>query len=291
MQRLGHIDDARLYFGRDLAAPELVAIADGEAAVFSSHAPGWAGSNEDAAALIPLGGDAAFFAVADGVGGAPAGEQASRVAIEAVWSRLSEARSAESPTPGLMLEAIEAAQQAVRALGLGAATTLAALEVRGARVRPYHVGDSRVLVIGQRGRIKLQTVCHSPVGFAVEAGVLNERAAMHHVDRHLVSNVLGAADTRIEVGSQLVLSRFDTALLGSDGLFDNLFVHEIAEALCSGALRSGVEALVAMALRRMQGAAGRGPSKPDDLTVVAFRRAAPRAPGPNETRRKARSSP
>lgn len=290
MQRLGHIDEARLYFGRDLAEPELVAIADGEAAVFSSRAPDLPGANEDAAALIPLGADAALFVVADGVGGAPAGEQASRVAIEAVWSRLSEARAVEAATPGLILEAIEAAQQAVRAIGLGAATTLAALEVRGAQVRPYHVGDSRVLVVGQRGRIKLQTVCHSPVGFAVEAGVLDERDAMHHADRHLVSNVLGSSDARIEVGSPLALARFDTALLGSDGLFDNLYVHEVVEALRSGAIGAGVAALAAAARTRMRAGAARGPSKPDDLTVVAFRRAA-RARQTNETRRKARSSP
>ncbi len=276
MLQLAHVDDAKLYFGRDLAAPELAEIASGTAAVFSSRAPGSARANEDSAALIPLGPESALLVVADGVGGAPAGEQAARVAIEAVWSHLAEASGLALPSPGMILESIEAAQHSVRGLGVGAATTLAALEVRGSRVRPYHVGDSRVLVIGQRGRVKLQTVSHSPVGFAVEAGVLDERDAMHHADLHLVSNVLGAEDTRIEVGSSLRLARFDTALLGSDGLFDNLFVHEVVELLRRGALAQAMQGLVSAAQQRMAAAGGPEPCKPDDLTLVAFRPGPPR---------------
>lgn len=67
------------------------------------------------------------------------------------------------------------------------------------------------------------------------------------------------------------LSRFDTALLGSDGLFDNLFVHEVVETLCAGALRGSVARLVAAAGARMQAGEAGVPCKPDDLTLVAFR--------------------
>ncbi|MGI9590762.1 MAG: PP2C family protein-serine/threonine phosphatase, partial [Myxococcota bacterium] len=79
-----------------------------------------------------------------------------------------------------------------------------------------------ILLIGQRGRVKLQTVDHSPVGFAVEAGLLDADAALHHEDRHIISNFVGGADLRIEMGSGLHLAERDTLCLASDGLADNL---------------------------------------------------------------------
>ena len=80
------------------------------------------------------------------------------------------------------------------------------MEISNGSVRPYHVGDSVILLVGQRGKIKLQTVSHSPVGYAVEAGVLDEVEAMHHQDRHVVSNFIGSPEMRIEVGAPLRLA-------------------------------------------------------------------------------------
>ncbi len=128
-----------------------------------------------------------------------------------------------------------------------------------------------ILVMGQRGKIKLQTVSHSPVGFAVEAGVIDEAEAMHHEDRHLVSNVLGASDMRIEVGSTLTLSPRDTLLLSSDGLFDNLHRDEIVERMRKGPLLEAARRLGQDSVRRMTRPVGENPSKPDDLTFVVLR--------------------
>jgi len=133
------------------------------------------------------------------------------------------------------------------------------------------VGDSMILVVGQRGKIKLQTVSHSPVGYAVESGLLDEAEAMHHEDRHLVSNMLGMTDMRIEVGSAIELAARDTLLLASDGLFDNLHVHEIVERIRKGPLAQVMQDLAAQCRGRMQAATDGQPSKPDDLTFVAFR--------------------
>jgi serine/threonine protein phosphatase PrpC len=270
--RLLRPEDARLYFEQDAEEPEASEIAGGEAAVFSARCPGKATPNEDAAALIPIDGERAVLAVADGVGGAPGGEQASRVALEALWTVLSRAPREESALRSSILEGIDAANQAVAALGLGAATTLAAVELLGDLARPYHVGDSMVMVTGQRGRIKLQTVSHSPVGFAVEAGVLGEREAMRHEDRHLVSNVIGARDMRIEVGSGVELAAFDTLLLASDGLLDNLETREIADRVRTGPLGLAARRLAEDARSRIARAREGRPGKPDDVTFVVYRR-------------------
>jgi serine/threonine protein phosphatase PrpC len=85
-------------------------------------------------------------------------------------------------------------------------------------------------------------------------------------------NVVGSAEMRVEVGPALQLAVYDTVLLASDGLFDNLYTDEIVDTIRSGPLAAAADRLVARVQARMQrqGAAHQ-PCKPDDLTVVLFR--------------------
>ena len=129
-----------------------------------------------------------------------------------------------------ILNGIEAANEAVMALGNGSATTLTVVTIEGLIVRSYQIGDSEALVVGQRGAIKLQTTAHSPTGFAVEAGFLDQREALHHEERHLVSNFLGSPDMRIDVGAGVELQSRDTVMIASDGLMDNVHLDEIMGA-------------------------------------------------------------
>ena len=146
------------------------------------------------------------------------------------------------------------------------------MEISGHTARPYHVGDSVILVIGQRGKLKLQTVAHSPVGFAVEAGLLDEEEALHHHERHLILNAIGSAEMRIELGAPISLARRDTVLLASDGLTDNLSLDEIVELARKGPLDRAVVRLAALAHERMTAARSGHPSKPDDLSILLYRR-------------------
>jgi serine/threonine protein phosphatase PrpC len=171
-----------------------------------------------------------------------------------------------------VLDGIEAANRAVQALGTGAATTLAAVEFREGTIRPYHIGDSTILLVGNRGKVKLQTRSHAPVAYGVEAGLIHEDDAIHHEDLHLVSNVVGTDDTHIEIGSERKMSARDTLLVASDGLFDNLYLEEIVEIVRKGALRQAAHKLVEKAYQRMVSPKSEEPSKPDDLTFVLFRR-------------------
>jgi serine/threonine protein phosphatase PrpC len=175
-----------------------------------------------------------------------------------------------------ILDGFERANQAVTQLGNGAATTMTVVAVEGTEVRPFHAGDSPVLVVGQRGRIKLQSVSHSPVGYAVAAGYLDENEALHHDDRHLILNAVGSATMRVEVGAALDLAPRDTLLLGSDGLFDNLYPEEIVQLVRMGPLGPTSRALTERCLERMQAPRDGTPSKADDLTFVLYRRHPPR---------------
>ncbi|MCZ6822985.1 MAG: protein phosphatase 2C domain-containing protein [Deltaproteobacteria bacterium] len=266
------LDAQRFLQGADMSEVELAPFVGGELAWFSASCPESDSANQDAAALLPIGPAAAVLAVADGAGGGRSGALAAGLAVRALGEALEEGQREGFLPRTAILNGFERANAAVCALGVGAATTLAVAEIREARMRPYHVGDSLILLVGQRGKVKLETVSHSPVGFAVEAGVLDERDALHHQDRHLVSNILGAQDMRIEMGSERPFAPRDTLLIASDGLSDNLHVREIAEHLRCGSLRDAAEALAATARRRMYAPRSDEPSKVDDLTLLVFRR-------------------
>lgn len=266
------LDTPQLYVEQIMDEPEVYRLNGGSVAVFSARSPDKEDPNEDAAALLPLSDDAAILVVADGAGGMANGAQASRLAVHAVTQ---EARAADmniTAVRDVILNGIENASESINNLGIGAGTTIAAVEIQGATVRPYHVGDSMVLGVGQRGKLKMQTVSHSPVGYAVEAGFLDADEAMHHEERHLVSNMVGSPDMRIEIGAAVSLAQRDTLLLATDGLFDNLHVEEITEYIRIGTLKQAADRLVTACRERMRTVDSGLPSKPDDLTFILYRR-------------------
>jgi serine/threonine protein phosphatase PrpC len=262
---------ARLFTDADMADVCRLDVAGGTAAVYSARCPDGDRANQDAAAVFALDPGRGVLAVADGLGGQPGGASASRLALEALRGSLDLQDSPVDLIRGGILDGIEAANRAVLELGIGAGTTLAAVEILVGTLRPYHVGDSEILVVGQRGRIKLQTIAHSPVGYAIEAGLLDAEEAMHHDERHIVSNLVGSTEMRIEVGSPLTMAPLDTLVVATDGLFDNLGVNEIAEMVRKGPVVEGAGRLVAACRERMNAPASGQPSKPDDLTLILWR--------------------
>ncbi len=259
----------RTFTRQDMEAPLVHPVAAGTVAIFSARSPAKSTDNEDGAALISVADDRAVLAVADGVGGQRSGAEAADLAL-AVLVKCVGAGDVEH-LRSAVLDGFEQANARIVEMGVGAATTLAAVEIDGASVRPYHVGDSMILVVGNRGKVKLHTVSHSPVGYAVEAGLLDEKEAIHHEDRHLVSNIVGTPEMRIEVGRTLKLRPRDTVILGTDGLFDNLHLEEITELVRMGPLSRVAEALARACRKRMCEPQPGHPSKQDDVTFLLYR--------------------
>lgn len=249
-----------------------VSIGGGSLLAYSRPAPEKTTDNEDSVAAIPFGPDAAVLVVADGAGGLPAGRKASQTAVHALRDSLQIAMQETMLLRTAVLNGIEAANEAVLQLGNGSATTLTVVTIEGLILRTYQVGDSEALVVGQRGRIKSQTMAHSPTGFAVEAGYLDRRAALHHEERHLVSNFIGTSDMRMDIGAEIHLDPRDTVLLATDGLTDNVHIHEITELVRKGPLSKSIDAMINLASRRMTVETMHQPSKPDDLSVILFRK-------------------
>jgi serine/threonine protein phosphatase PrpC len=261
---------------------EVLPFSGGAAAVFSTACPSRNGSspNQDAAGAFLAGDGRGVLVIADGAGGMPVGDRASAIAIRSLAKSLQVYTSNDAVdgngngTGGLrevILDGIEKANQDIQKLGVGAATTLAGVEVDGKTVRPYHVGDSMILVVGQRKKVKHLTMAHSPVGYAVQAGVLTPEDALHHEDLSVVSNLVGATDMRIEIGPAIELAAKDTVVVGSDGLFDNLHLEEIVEHVRTGPIDKAAEALRQACRQRMDDPKEGLPSKPDDLTFVIYR--------------------
>jgi serine/threonine protein phosphatase PrpC len=250
-------------------------VGGGSVIAFTERAPYKETENEDTLAIIPWGPESVVMVVADGAGGLPAGKRASLTAVSSLVEALSVAMSETVVLRTAILDGIEAANEAVMRLSNGSATTMTVVTIEGRIARSYQIGDSEALVVGQRGRIKLQTTAHSPTGFAVEAGFLDEREALHHAERHLVSNFLGTSDMKIDIGAPVELRPRDTVLLASDGLMDNVHLHETIEHIRKGPADAAVNAVVDLARGRMQANNSNEPSKPDDLSLILYRKRPP----------------
>lgn len=266
---MAELNKALTLFAGTLNVPESIDLIAGSAALYSAPSPDKTSVNEDAAAVIPFGDNSIILAVADGAGGHARGDAAARIAIEALVDELQGDPSAVLRVA--ILNAFEAAQSEINARCPGSATTLVVGEISNGTARCYHVGDSGICIVGGRGKLKFQTVFHSPTGYGVEAGLLSEAQAMQHASRHVVSNILGMSPMSVEIGVPLKLAERDTVVIASDGLFDNLLSEEIAALACLGPIGPACEALATAAVSRMAGAMPGQVGKPDDLTILLYR--------------------
>lgn len=264
---------ATILLEADLGMPLVVALPHGTAAILTQPHPFRGKPNQDSVAVLPVTEDDALLVVADGMGGTRGGGRASGALVTHLADRVP-ADAVDTKVRTAILNGIECVNEFLMENVPDAGTTLAAVEIHEHVIRPYHIGDSAIFVVGQRGKLKLKTVAHSPVGLAVEAGQLTEEEGMHHHQRNLILNAVGFAEMRIELGAPLPLARNDTVLLASDGLTDNLGIDEIIALVRKGPLDRAVANLANLSRERMMKQIGDSPSKPDDLTIVAYRRSA-----------------
>jgi len=277
----GVLDKTRLFVGDADVEREAYTSSLGEVAIVSIADHEKPGPNEDSAAIIPVNDQYLVLVVADGVGGIAGARRASNLTVETIRGHIANLDGTNEPRlRTAILDGIEAANRAILDLGNGSASTLALAELGPGYVRTYHVGDSILLMCGQRGVLKLLTTPHSPVGFAMEAGLINESEALQHAELNLIFNVIGSADMRIEIGSELPIAVRDSLLLASDGLTDNVLQDEIIDTIRAGPVDEALCAVMDLAQDRMTKEKPGQPSKPDDCTAILFRPQASRRNSP-----------
>ena len=207
---------------------------------------------------------APLFAVADGMGGAQAGEVASRIAADSFEPSV---RGQESPEAFLRAIAV-AANERIHSLAQhdssrsGMGTTLTAAIVEGDEVSFAHVGDSRAY-LWRDGELKLLTSDHSLVEELRRQGRISDEQAEDHPQRSIITRALGP-ESEVEVDTLSFSARpGDVFLLCSDGLTTMVKDDAMAAILAEvETLDEAVTKLVATANE----AGGR-----DNITVVAFR--------------------
>ena len=215
--------------------------------------------NEDSFVVEPP-----LFAVADGMGGAQAGEVASRLAASA----FREFREADELGPEERLEAIiheanrriyERARTDAEASGMGTTVTAALLE--DGRIAIGHVGDSRAYRI-RRDELEQLTQDHSLVADLVRSGRLTAEEAETHPQRSVITRALGT-DPEVDVDKFTVdVAPGDVFLLCSDGLTTMVDDATIARTVReSPSLENAGKALVKAANRN---------GGEDNVTVVLF---------------------
>jgi PPM family protein phosphatase len=205
-----------------------------------------------------------LFVVADGMGGAQAGEVASRIAVESFQPGLPDASQ-----PELALAALaRAANSRIHELShtnaeqAGMGTTLTAVYVGEQEVAIAHVGDSRAYCL-RDGQLQRLTDDHSLVDELMRQGRLTPEEAVEHPQRSVITRALGP-EGMVEVDTRSVRARpGDVYLLCSDGLTTMISEEQIAAVmLAHPRLRDAGEALIAAANE----AGGR-----DNITVVLLR--------------------
>jgi len=207
---------------------------------------------------------APLFAVADGMGGAQAGEVASRIAAEA----FEPAERRDEPAEAFLREIAQAANRQINSLAQhdatrsGMGTTLTAALVDGDEISIGHVGDSRAYRL-RDGELKLLTSDHSLVEELRRQGRLTDQQAEDHPQRSIITRALGP-EPEVEVDTMTYAARPDDVyLICSDGLTTMIKEARVREILVeSDSLDAATETLVGEA----NAAGGR-----DNITVVAFR--------------------
>ena len=209
---------------------------------------------------------APLFVIADGMGGAQAGEVASKIAVESFHGGLPDG---SPPEEGLAAHAL-AANARIHALSrenaeqAGMGTTLTAVYVGEQEVAIAHVGDSRAYCL-REGELLRLTDDHSLVDELIREGRLTPEEAEDHPQRSIITRALGPEET-VEVDTRSFRARAgDIYLLCSDGLTSMVPEARLAEVLrlhAGARLRDIGEALIAEANR----AGGR-----DNITVILLR--------------------
>lgn len=228
------------------------------------------------ASLLPhvrehdVGEHGSLLVVADGMGGAAAGEIASEMAADTIYEHMRKAWSEDKdPTPQLfafrLREAVETANSKIHsyakahAEARGMGTTSTAVGVLGDQLFLTQVGDSRAYLV-RRGTAYQLTKDQSLTQRLVEAGELTEEQAAHSDRKNIILQALGP-EARVKVDLTFQeLRRGDVLVLCSDGLTGPVKNEEIGQ-IAGGAtdLSTACDRLIALANER---------GGPDNITVI-----------------------
>jgi PPM family protein phosphatase len=225
-------------------------------------------NNEDYSRIDP---DMGLYVLADGMGGAKAGERASRLAVDTVSESILQAESRDSQA---LLVAVEEANKRVLDAAAndpeleGMGTTLVAALEAGSELLIASVGDSRAYLLDRSG-FRAITEDQSWVNEVGRPLGLNEEALRTHPMRHVLTMAIGAGVAlEINYYHGIRLEPGDMVLMCSDGLHGVVEEQRIVAILRDGAVNQPLEEKCRGLIEAARGAGG-----PDNITAVLLRAA------------------
>src|SRR5258706_16071310 len=182
-----------------------------------------------------------IFVVADGVGGAEAGEVASAAAIAVLNQAFDEKLAAGEDAEDLMELAIQRANNSIHQMAVenprlsSMATTVVALHLHGRTATAGHVGDSRLYRLTPDRKLLRETADHSIVEEEVRAGRMTPEQAANHPSKNVISRALGAENS-VEADMKVIeVEDGSFFLLCSDGITRHIPDNELRQVLMSAA--------------------------------------------------------
>ena len=247
---------------------EAIELNGGQAVCFSTRSPTKMTPNEDSLAIIPVDDETTVLVVADGLGGMAAGEKASKLLVNNIIESL---QADVISVRESILNGIDKANKELVDTKQETGTTVSIAEIKGNTLRTYHAGDSLILLSAGHAKPKYLAISHSPISYAVACGAIDAERAMCHPERNLISNYVGCLDMHINIGPLLELSKFDTLILSSDAVSDNLYDDEICDHISNESLLDGTSELIDHCKKNMKEPSPNRVCHPDDFTLITYR--------------------
>lgn len=204
--------------------------------------------NEDSYAVRE---DLGLWVVADGMGGAAAGEVASAIAVDVIARQVAGGATLASAIAAANRSILEAAKAGRGRAGMG--STVVAAQVKGRDYTVAWVGDARAYLWG--GGLRRLSHDHSRIQELLDAGMISPEEARRHPQRSVITRVLGGPDGSAAEAEQVsgTLEPGQGLLLCSDGLTSEVHDEDIARVLngsltANGAGQAAAEKLVSLAL-------------------------------------------
>ncbi len=231
-------------------------------------------NNQDAFAYELIAPDTAWGVVCDGMGGAKAGDIASRIGVEIfreqMQKRYANVKHPLNPVAQTLRTAVKEGNDGIWFVAnrnedyAGMGTTLVGVNIESPAVAVVNIGDSRAYHMGTEGLHRI-TRDHSVVQALVDAGNLTAQEAQHHPKKNLITRALG---TNVSVEGDIfeeTLQPGDWLLLCSDGLLNEMEEEELASFLRAGHSPEDT------ARELLHAVLERGAS--DNVTILLFHRA------------------
>lgn len=188
--------------------------------------------NEDSFGYLEIDGELKFFFVADGMGGHAGGAKASELICQNLEKEILNLKKYDDQSfRNLILDLIEHTNEQINDLKIGAGTTFCAIQITQNGARFYNCGDSMAMLIGSRGKIKHKVLEHSPLGFAIESGILTRN--QKSIESSIVSNGLGFNPMWIEQSQNIQTSENDLLGIFSDAFLNHFDISQMSETLSS----------------------------------------------------------